>query len=666
MPPIEPTRSAGLHRQRADAESQPIWDQLLTAQRKEREALAEKGPQQEVDQLELEQGLSRRELDRRLKRGEDIVDPPRTRVRAAPVRTRVRPPRHGVVVAADPAEHARTTEWFRENRPEPAFGRQLAAAGYTPRRLEDALGPELAPPWAMAMRQHIARRERPKDFSMLFEPGADQVQRELQQEWLQLHEPTEANAEALLAAGRSLPALEDALGRETARRYIAAAPRPDINTLFERGAGAGQRELTKVWLQLHEPTEANAQAILLAAGRSLPALEDALGRETARRYVAAAPPPDISALFERGAGAGQRELTKVWLQLHEPTEANAQAILLAAGRSLPALEDALGQETARRYVAAAPPPDNDELHAAWDDPAQHSLLQEWCRLTEPTPKILRQMVADRTNSTLLGDVLDGPATLSETEWTAGVRAGDTWEEPLRQQYHAEGVDPGGRAPLSPQRAWGCSGTCAGPRPRGSRPSATQRSGSSPRWRRFTELMRRGGRHGTPRGPPRPCRNNDTSPRPDSNPRPCGPRRRRPHRGARRGRSAGGRRRSNPTSSPRRPCGPPRRCRSSPWQRRPAGPSGRRRTRSRPPSGREECQSTATAHVEAVPRVSRSGGRDRHAKDSDRYKVANCTQPQPVFYCFPRLARGKVIAVTVLTRIIRGGLDSGTRGAWRVA
>ena len=36
---------------------------------------------------------------------------------------------------------------------------------------------------------------------------------------------------------------------------------------------------------------------------------------------------------------------------------------------------------------------------------------------------------------------------------------------------------------------------------------------------------------------------------------------------------------------------------------------------------------------------------RLAKDSDRYKVANCTQPQPVFYCFPRLARGKVIAVT---------------------
>ena len=285
------------------------------------------------------------------------------------------------------------------------------------------------------------------------EPGADPVQRELQQEWLQLHEPTEANAEALLAAGRSLPALEDALGRETARRYIAAAPRPDINTLFETGADPVQRELQQEWLQLHEPTEANAEA-LLAAGRSLPALEDALGRETARRYVAAAPPPDISALFEPGAGAGQRELTKVWLQLHEPTEANAQAILLAAGRSLPALEDALGQETARRYVAAAPPPDNDELHAAWDDPAQHSLLREWCRLTEPTPKILRTMVAEGTTPTLLGDVLDGPATLSETELTAGVRAGDTWEEPLRQQYHAEGVDPGGRAPLSPQRALG--------------------------------------------------------------------------------------------------------------------------------------------------------------------------------------------------------------------
>ena len=346
---------------------------------------------------------------------------------------------------ADPVQRELQQEWLQLHEPTEANAEALLAAGRSLPALEDALGRETA-------RRYIAAAPRP-DINTLFETGADPVQRELQQEWLQLHEPTEANAEALLAAGRSLPALEDALGRETARRYIAAAPRPDINTLFETGADPVQRELQQEWLQLHEPTEANAEA-LLAAGRSLPALEDALGRETARRYVAAAPPPDNSALFEPGAGAGQRELTKVWLQLHEPTEANAQAILLAAGRSLPALEDALGQETARRYVAAAPPPDNDELHAAWDDPAQHSLLREWCRLTEPTPKILRTMVAEGTTPTLLGDVLDGPATLSETELTAGVRAGDTWEEPLRQQYHAEGVDPGGRAPLSPQRALG--------------------------------------------------------------------------------------------------------------------------------------------------------------------------------------------------------------------
>ena len=30
------------------------------------------------------------------------------------------------------------------------------------------------------------------------------------------------------------------------------------------------------------------------------------------------------------------------------------------------------------------------------------------------------------------------------------------------------------------------------------------------------------------------------------------------------------------------------------------------------------------------------------QDSDRYKLANCTQTRPVFYGFLRLARGKVI------------------------
>ena len=37
------------------------------------------------------------------------------------------------------------------------------------------------------------------------------------------------------------------------------------------------------------------------------------------------------------------------------------------------------------------------------------------------------------------------------------------------------------------------------------------------------------------------------------------------------------------------------------------------------------------------------------KDSGRYKVANCTQAQPVFYGFAGLPDGKVILVSVLTR-----------------
>ena len=38
-----------------------------------------------------------------------------------------------------------------------------------------------------------------------------------------------------------------------------------------------------------------------------------------------------------------------------------------------------------------------------------------------------------------------------------------------------------------------------------------------------------------------------------------------------------------------------------------------------------------------------------AKDSGRYKVANCTQAQPVFYGFAGLPDGKVILVSVLSR-----------------
>jgi hypothetical protein len=38
----------------------------------------------------------------------------------------------------------------------------------------------------------------------------------------------------------------------------------------------------------------------------------------------------------------------------------------------------------------------------------------------------------------------------------------------------------------------------------------------------------------------------------------------------------------------------------------------------------------------------------YPKDSDGYKVVNCTRAQPVFHRFGCLARGKVISVTVLS------------------
>ena len=50
---------------------------------------------------------------------------------------------------------------------------------------------------------------------------------------------------------------------------------------------------------------------------------------------------------------------------------------------------------------------------------------------------------------------------------------------------------------------------------------------------------------------------------------------------------------------------------------------------------------------AQPGCLREGARS-YAKDSDRYKVANCTHAQPVFYGFPRFAHGKVISVSVLS------------------
>ena len=51
----------------------------------------------------------------------------------------------------------------------------------------------------------------------------------------------------------------------------------------------------------------------------------------------------------------------------------------------------------------------------------------------------------------------------------------------------------------------------------------------------------------------------------------------------------------------------------------------------------------------IPRASlRSRISGGAGKDSDRYKVANCTRAQPGFHRFGRLVRGKIIFVTVLT------------------
>lgn len=298
MPAIEPTRSAGRHRQRAEDESRSTWNQLYTAQREEREALAEKGaPQHEVDQLVVEQRLARKELARRLKQGENVVSP-RTRVPARPERTHVRPPprRVLVAVATDPAEHAHTTRWFRENAPEPGYGRQLVAAGYTPRRLEEALGPELAPPWVQAMRQYIAGRERPKDLSTLFEPGANPLQRELKEEWFREHAPTEADAKAFVAAGYAPRRLREALGPESAppwveavTQYLADAPPPGIRELFAALGDPSQRERAtegfREWFRLNEPTDARVRAVV-ATGIAPAVLQAVLKGPQAQVYTA--------------------------------------------------------------------------------------------------------------------------------------------------------------------------------------------------------------------------------------------------------------------------------------------------------------------------------------------------------------------------------------------
>ena len=45
---------------------------------------------------------------------------------------------------------------------------------------------------------------------------------------------------------------------------------------------------------------------------------------------------------------------------------------------------------------------------------------------------------------------------------------------------------------------------------------------------------------------------------------------------------------------------------------------------------------------------RRGMGERRGKDSDRYRLANFTEAQPLFRCLARLGRGKVIPVSVLS------------------
>ena len=56
---------------------------------------------------------------------------------------------------------------------------------------------------------------------------------------------------------------------------------------------------------------------------------------------------------------------------------------------------------------------------------------------------------------------------------------------------------------------------------------------------------------------------------------------------------------------------------------------------------------------------REGARS-YAKDSDGYKVVNCPRAQPVFDRFGRLARGKVISVTVLRTVLDIKLPTASR------
>ena len=399
MPATEPTRSAGLHRQRADEGHKPIWHQLLTAQENEFQALAEQAPTQEQRKhLALEQRLARTELRERLRKGEAVENPP-SRVLA--------PMRYRAASANDPAGRGETA-WFREHAPDSQHGRMLQRTGYTPSRLVETLGPELGARWAEAMRQHIAREPAPRRLRALLEPGGNAAAHELKQVWFEEHEPSEAVLDRLLAARQTPRLIEEKLGAvagpgwaEAMAQQIARRPRPqDLSPLFDAETDPIERELKLEWCRRHEPGVADAEA-LLTAGGTLRHIEEALGPEAApwvqaaERSLADGPPPDTPKLVAALAVPARREQEMVWFRLNEPTEAKLRAVVASGtdprlldavlkGASPRAADRELARKWApavfRQYVAEFGSAGVFQRQDGWD-----GQLRDWEKLAYPPP-----------------------------------------------------------------------------------------------------------------------------------------------------------------------------------------------------------------------------------------------------------------------------------------
>ena len=374
MPATEETRSAGLHRQRADEGTKPTWAGVYAAQRAERQALVQKGATQaQIDQLDLEHKLARTELGESLQRGEDVENP-RTQV-PAPIRYRA--------AATDPGEGERATAWFREHAPESKHGRALEATGFTPSRLVETLGPELGARWADALRQHIARQAEPGRLRPLLKPGGDPAKRALTRVWFEVHEPTKAVVDKLLADRQTPRMIASALGPEAGppwaeamRQSIAQRPRPtDLSSLFDPEGDPIDRELKLEWFRSREPEGPAADALLTAGTPQQ--LEKALGPELAERWV----------------------------------------------------------QAAKRHRADGPPPDTAELLAALTDPAKREIAMDWFRSNEPTEVKLRAVVATETDILLLATVLTGPpAALGRAD---GRELAQKWLPGVDRQYVIE-------------------------------------------------------------------------------------------------------------------------------------------------------------------------------------------------------------------------------------